>query len=360
MDVSPGGMSLESPSKGYQFIFRPTVACNLRCRYCYAAGLRDDGVGMSMTVSEARLAIDWMCRFCSAGGIERAAVLWHGGEPLLPGIDFLEQVLEYENSAFSKIGVAFSNQIQTNLTLVTDAHIDIFKRYFGGTIGFSWDFASAQRIFADGRNAAEEVWRKALMCRDRGVNVGAICQITNENRERPRDLYRWFADARIPFRLTPIFPSTLQETMQSADAACAVVDTWLSDRNPAIEIANFREMIEGLVTGRTHKCCAERNCGRVVLALSPQGRIYPCSRNHGGCDVVGNFLTDAPEDVYRRRYDFYADDFAPGCSSCEYVGVCQSGCPFLSRIGWHECECAYNRKIFDHLKMWLRRTGHVS
>ena len=83
-----------SPAKGYQFIFRPTMSCNLACAYCYASPLRDGGPKM-MSEEEARLCIDWMVRFCQYHEIEGASILWHGGEPLLPGVDFFAKTLEY-------------------------------------------------------------------------------------------------------------------------------------------------------------------------------------------------------------------------------------------------------------------------
>lgn len=350
-------MQTQTPDREFQFLFRPTIRCNLRCRYCYAASLRESNE-QTMSISEAYEAIDWMIAFCRQFDVRRVAILWHGGEPLLPGADFMESVLDYAEKAFRKGGIALFNQIQTNLLLVTRRHVDLFKRYFNGRIGFSWDYGSSMRVYSDGTNAAEEVWQKALWCREQGVLVGAICQITSENWKCPVELYRHFSVARVPFRLTPLFPGSMEAVLRSAEMAKAVADAWFEDPRPTVEIANFSEIVEGLLTKKMYKCCAEPNCGRVLMVLSPGGRIYACSRDNGEKDVIGDFRNDDPEIVYRKRLAFTEVKLDEACAKCAYLPICNGGCPFHTRTGWHDCECAYNKALFSHLEGWLRKTGY--
>ena len=345
------------PAQSYQFIFRPTMLCNLRCKYCYVGALRDCN-GQIMSEKEARTCIDWMITFCKHHAIRRVSILWHGGEPLLPGIDFLANTLEYAESRFGEAGIPMSNQIQTNLLLVTERHVELFRRYFGGTIGFSWDYGSDMRVYPDGRDASADIWEKALWCREKGLKLGAICQITSENRDRPIELYRHFSEAGIPFRLGPVFPSSMEDAIEAAKTACAVIDAWLDDKNPTIEIGNFCEMVESLLTGRCCKCYLEKNCGRVLLALSPGGRIYPCSRTIDNCDIIGNFHTDTPEAVHLRRMSFYANKEDARCANCEFSRACAGGCSFHYKGGWHVCECAYNYRVLKHLSERMREFGH--
>lgn len=345
------------PSKGYQFIFRPTLKCNLSCRYCYAASLRD-GENISMTRNEAKTAIDWMASFCTYHKIKSASLLWHGGEPLLPGIDYLIEILDYAKQAFSKIDVVLCNQIQTNLLLVTEKHLEIFRNYFANEVGFSWDYGSDLRVYPNGQDASAAVWEKALWCKKNKVGIGALCQITSKNREDPKGLYRKFAGANIPFRLTPVFPCTLEEAVKAADAACSVIDAWLEDPNPSIEIGNFCEIIEALMTGNTRKCYSEKNCGRVLMVISPGGKIYPCSRNIDDDDVIGNYYRDSPADVHQRRMFFYEGIKAKSCETCEFFNVCGGGCAFQYMNKWHDCECAYNKKVIGHLSRWIKDSGY--
>ena len=346
-----------SPAKGYQFIFRPTMSCNLACAYCYASPLRD-GAPKMMSEEEARLCIDWMVRFCQYHEIEGASMLWHGGEPLLPGVDFFAMILEYAKCCFERVGIHLTNQIQTNLLLVTDRHVELFKEYFGGSVGFSWDYGSSLRVYPNGKNASDDVWGKALWCKSQGLRIGALCQITPENRMRPREIYRHFSNADIPFRLGPLFPCSMEDALLAAETSCGVIDAWLEDISPKIEVGNFRELVEALLTGEHRKCYAEQNCGRVLLALSPGGEIYPCSRTVSKEDVIGNFLVDEPNVIHDRRVGFYGDKDISECLSCEYKNACAGGCPFHIKTGWHECECAYNRKVIGHLSNWLRKAGY--
>lgn len=345
------------PAKGYQFIFRPTMCCNLGCTYCYASKLRDTAHSI-MSESEARACIDWMVRYCQYFEISSASLLWHGGEPLLPGVDFLFNTLAYAKSRFDKVNIQLTNQIQTNLLLVEERHIELFKKYFEGSVGFSWDYGSRLRVYPNGKDASDDIWRKALWCKEQGLRLGALCQIATGSRICPEELYRHFSDAEIPFRIGPIFPCMMEAALDAAKIACGVIDAWLGDAAPKIDIGNFRELIEALITGKHNKCYAEKNCGRVLLALSPGGKIYPCSRTTGENDVIGNFLHDAPDVVHRRRVDFYGDKNLEMCIACEYKQVCVGGCPFHRKIGWHECECAYNRRVIGHLADWINKVGY--
>jgi uncharacterized protein len=56
----------------------------------------------------------------------------HGGEPLLAPLARIEQAFEYGYRRHGHTG------IQTNGTLITEAHIDLFKRYRTG-VGISCD-----------------------------------------------------------------------------------------------------------------------------------------------------------------------------------------------------------------------------
>ena len=53
--------------------------------------------------------------------------IWHGGEPLLAGLDFYMKVVDFQNN-FKKDGYRILNAIQTNLTLLNDEFIDFCQK----------------------------------------------------------------------------------------------------------------------------------------------------------------------------------------------------------------------------------------
>ena len=90
------------------------VTCNLSCGYCYEHPIRDAGN------FEKEYDMDKMKNALSKHPTNFSIF---GGEPLLVPIKDLEELWRwgYERNKY--------NSIQTNGTLITDDHIELFKRY---------------------------------------------------------------------------------------------------------------------------------------------------------------------------------------------------------------------------------------
>ncbi|MFD1906463.1 hypothetical protein ACFSQ7_24590 [Paenibacillus rhizoplanae] len=57
-----------------------------------------------------------------------ASFAWQGGEPLLAGLDFFEEVVTLQ-AAYAPAHTAISNALQTNGTLITDKWAALFRKY---------------------------------------------------------------------------------------------------------------------------------------------------------------------------------------------------------------------------------------
>ena len=88
--------------------------CNLRCSYCFYNGLDQK----TANVMEQVILEDFLRQYFSifSGNLR---FIWHGGEPLLAGIPFYEEVLRLQWK-YSKKGDSVENMIQTNGTLLDD------------------------------------------------------------------------------------------------------------------------------------------------------------------------------------------------------------------------------------------------
>ena len=93
--------------------------CNLKCTYCYENPMRDAGnMSESYNFEAIRAAV---------AGFDDIRLF--GGEPLLAPIEHIEELLSLKKT---------STNIQTNGTLLTSEHIELFLRY-GATVGISID-----------------------------------------------------------------------------------------------------------------------------------------------------------------------------------------------------------------------------
>ena len=106
-------------------ILKPTYGCNLSCKYCYLSS--ESKVYSFFDVDFIISVIDQIFEYCNTHHRQSLTLIWHGGEPLLWGIDRYSKVFDYIEKHYE--GYPYRNLIQTNLTLIDQGYIDLFKRY---------------------------------------------------------------------------------------------------------------------------------------------------------------------------------------------------------------------------------------
>ncbi len=96
-------------------IIKTTSTCNLACKYCYATN-RTGRVDPSSRMSFGTL--NELIRQFSQCLVSQIHFIWHGGEPLLAGLDFYQHVVDLQRR-YIRSGVSIVNSIQTNAVLIT-------------------------------------------------------------------------------------------------------------------------------------------------------------------------------------------------------------------------------------------------
>lgn len=353
-------------SHPFQFLFKPTYACNLACKYCYAQNLRKHIDIISDL--DAQKLFQWSLDYSKRFGIDKAEILWHGGEPLLPGADFMRRTVEYYTELFEKAGIRCISRIQTNLLLMSDDYLPLIKKYFGNQMGFSFDYNSSDRCYSNGKNAENDIWSKALWTKEKGVNIGAICQISAGNANKLHEMYLQFKNACIPFnisRICDVEQSTGHYHNDFSDeayieAVCQLFDLWFEDPTPSIEIGTFKEWIGMLLCNNSNCCCFKKECN--LLVFGPRGDIYPCDKFSDETQKLGNYFIDTPDKICEKRMDFSAtivknDKHISECSSCEFIKMCHGGCLFDRLSGWRTHECKTNKAIWTYIAKRLKEHG---
>ena len=92
--------------------------CNIACSYCYQHPIRD--AGNFVKSPNKPYSLEVMKRALEAEGMNFTLF---GGEPLLMPIEDLEELWRWGLERFGHNGV------QTNGTLITDQHVELFKKY---------------------------------------------------------------------------------------------------------------------------------------------------------------------------------------------------------------------------------------
>ena len=116
-------------------IIKVTEMCNFDCVFCrYSNHKQNTGI---MNVDIVKKILEESAEI-NAETNQKVKVLFHGGEPLLWGIERFYEIYEYEKELSDKTGVKFTNSIQTNASLIDDEWIRFFKTSHIG-IGISLD-----------------------------------------------------------------------------------------------------------------------------------------------------------------------------------------------------------------------------
>lgn len=178
--------------KSISLIIKPTDACNLRCKHCYAA---ETGYSQErMSLDTVRKTFDLFTR-----DYDDIHIIWHGGEPLLMGIDFFKSVLNIQNEYK---GTRFINRMQSNATLLTEEWLDIFIEN-KIKLGISLDGQFNDVL----RTGTTQVLRAINLMKSKDYSFGAICVVCSETVDKLIDIYEFFKCINVSYKISPIFDS---------------------------------------------------------------------------------------------------------------------------------------------------------
>lgn len=361
-------------------IFKPTYACNLACKYCYLSNeTKTPHRAESSFILDALLQVrDVM----NPNDKKVTTLLWHGGEPLVWGYDNYKSVFEFVENNFT--GYKYRHSIQTNLSLIDERFIELFKRY-NVSISFSLDgtqeIHDSQRVDKMGNPTFEKIISKYELCREHGINPGCIVVATRKHIGKIAELYEFLANKGISFKLNPIFCAGEAETnndeygltaREYAQMSIELFDLWYNDKDRRINNQKFVEIASALITKQTTLCVFSRNCQDSVFAISPYGDVFPCGRF---CDnslkdySYGNIKETSLSEILKRRHDseVYRREYHinnSDCAKCRYFDICHGGCLHDGYLVNKDFKtrtflCDAYKIVFPHIEKVLQRDRSI-
>ncbi len=311
---------------------------------------------------------------------KKVTFIWHGGEPLLWGVENFRLVFEFMEDVLSDID--YSNSIQTNLSLLTEEYVDLFLKY-NVHVGFSVDgfreLNDSQRVLTNGRGTYDLIIDRLNLARAKGLSMGCIIVGTKNSIGRVEELYKFVGDNRLNFKFNPLFISGEARnndeelgitTGEYADMTIELFDLWYNDTENRITESNFVEIASNILTGHTSGCLFGKNCQENFFAIAPTGDVFPCGRF---CDEstaefsYGNLHNESLTDILTRAkksdcYNRYKYIEESSCRQCEYFHICHGGCLHdgYLRSGDFRSKtflCSAYKRIFKHIKERITETG---
>ena len=332
--------------------------CNLCCAYCYESGAR-----------HTHVPLDKAAVFQS---IDRANGSFHlfGGEALLLPLDELEEFVAYGFQKFGHVG------LQTNGSLITDAHIQMFAKYCVET-GISIDgpgelndarcgsrLAVTRTMTAQTESAIEAL-----------INAGRIpsliITLSQANVGTPDRLERFIGWIRYlrSRGVRHINPHFLEPNGNVGDLLLpdrqlteVLMALWaVQDEDLGLTMSLFSDVLNILQGDDVHVVCTYRSCDPwntpSCNGIEPNGEPSMCGRVHkDGID-----WNPAAGHSYERQLALaITPQEHGGCQGCEYWIVCTGNCPggaidndWRNRNGY----CRVLKDLFAEGERRLTRAG---
>ena len=161
-------------------LLEPTAACNIRCRHCYHADTKYDSQKMTEEILSSFLD-------ALSPHYKRVRIIWHGGEPLLMGLEFYEKAYTLFEENSKKYGTKFDFSIQTNGTLINKEYAELFKKT-ATTVSISYDGAYNKVL----RQETEKTEKAIELLQFYGTKVVCLSTISTQSVARLTELYDFF------------------------------------------------------------------------------------------------------------------------------------------------------------------------
>lgn len=346
-------------------IIKVTNSCNMRCRYCYHY---DTGYTTGIITRDTLESIFNII----LTNRRKTRIIWHGGEPLLGGLNFFKMVLDLE----SKYTCEVENSIQSNGTLWDEETINFFNdNHF--KIGISFD--GPMNDYWRGKTA-ETFHTINLLLNKRG-HFGLISVLPLESLQNPDEIYNYYKQLskdKITVKFNPMTNSgaAITNCLFSGDVDAyfesysKLFDYWFFDADSDFNISTFSDYLESVCLNK-NRLCTISSCLFKFISFSPDGSIYPCGKSYPKEYCLGNVedYLSLDQIFESSQYNKIAQQSImrrENCkSSCEYYQFCEGGCNNDSILAGgllktDYFECILRQKMIGHVKELLSDQDNVS
>ncbi len=302
-------MQMEKGSREFQIFAKPAGAlCNLRCKYCYYLDKKALFVpGMSSVMSDDMLE-RYTVQHIEASTDDTVFFSWHGGEPLLAGIDFFRKAVSFQKK-HKHPGQKLINGIQTNGTLIDKKWAWFFTEenfMVGISIDGPGNLHNRFRTTREGNSSLADALRGYDNLRRFKIQCEILCVVNSFNVKFPLVIYNFFKELEAKYiTFLPLVerrPGTKSGVSRASVPSMefglflnSVFDEWLERDIGKIKIQVFEEAARTAFSQEHTLCIFKENCGGVPV-LEHDGDFYTCDHYVDEENLVGNIQNGSISD----------------------------------------------------------------
>ena len=365
----------------FNMMFKPIgPVCNLACSYCYyldKVRLFDEQSVMSLDLLEKVIA-----EYVGINNNDQIVFDWHGGEPLLLGLEYFKKIVEFQNKY--KGNKQIYNTIQTNATLINSDFASFFKDnnfLVGVSIDGPQDIHDKFRKDKGKNPTFLKVMRGIELLHRYVVDFNTLTTISKAGEGRGLEVYHFLKGIGSRYmQFMPVYeyvsgingnivspgegdlslaPWSVAP-MEYGKFMCDIFDYWVKHDVGDYFVNLFDSTLANYCGLNPGTCVYSETCGTNAV-LEHNGDIYPCDHFVYPNYKLGNIKMDSLAEIVSSekniRFGIDKRNMLPNqCFKCKYYFACHGECPkhrFANTGANSLCEGLYH--YFSHVDSYMRK-----
>ena len=337
--------------------------CNLDCQYCYYLDKSEIYGGREPRMTEEMLE-SVIRKYIQANDVDQVSFNWHGGEPLILGLDFYRKAIEFEKKYAD--GKTILNTLQTNGTLLNREWAEFFRRHnflIGISIDGPEDIHNHYRRDKGGAPTFSRVINGISLLRSGSVEFNTMSTVNHWSEGRGLEVYEFLKSlgshymqfmpvvehvkyplrsdgkpdkkAR-PFIVSPSEPDARLapwsvDSLAFGQFMIEIFDYWVRNDIGSYYVNLFDSTLANWCGVMPGTCSYAQTCGGNAI-IEHNGDLYSCDHFVYPQYRLGNVLTDDIRTMMtsNRQLQFGVNkrnDLPMKCLRCEYLFACNGECP---------------------------------
>ena len=344
-------LRISSPLR-FNMMFKPVGSvCNLGCSYCYyldKASLFDEHSPLQFDLLEKVIK-----EYIELNDAEQIVFDWHGGEPLLLGIDYFKKIVNLQNKY--RRDKHIYNTIQTNATLLDDDFAIFFKEnnfLVGVSVDGPQDIHDKYRKYKGGQPTFMKVMHGVELLHRYAVDFNTLTTISKAGEGRGLEVYQFMKNIGSRYmQFMPVleYVNTINKNIASPDDnnlslaewsvnpmeygrfMCDIFDYWVKNDVGSYFVNLFDSTLANYCGLNPGTCVYSETCGANAV-MERNGDIYPCDHFVYSKYKLGNVKDMSLQEIMSseksRRFGIDKRNMLPlQCIRCRYYFACHGECP---------------------------------
>ena len=358
------------------------ATCNLDCSYCYYRDKAEIYSAPQNRMTDEVLE-EYVRQYLEAVNLPTVTFCWHGGEPLLAGIDFYRKAVELQQRYAA--GRQIENTLQTNGTLVNDEWCDFFREnnfLVGVSLDGPEEVHDAYRRDCGGAPTFGKVMQAVEKMHNRKVEYNILATVNSRSEGRGKEIYRFLRGISNFIQFLPVVeyvrlregkrPLIVSPDVEGATPApwsvsargfgefmCDVFDEWIKCDVGSRFVQLFDITLANWCGVPPSLCAFCETCGDAPV-VEYNGDVYSCDHFVYPEYRLGNILSSTLVEMYtsQEQQAFGRDKreaLPMECKRCTYNFLCRGECP-KHRFATSQRGEPYMNTLCEGYKLFFRHS----